>query len=330
MLRSEKRTISTSHPTKKFCDMLRNAQMAERKVAEITSGSSGLPNLSRRSGVICLGGSSSAPCCRVQVVVRSSVYPRTRAFFPARSFRTSTAWPAARANMRTEIAHTQLAAAILHQVQPTSSYATVPHQDPTRRECNGKCLLPVPFMSDDSLCFYLPLPPPVTSEPQGSPGKAHPPYCYCLRTALTWEISTSVSPSSADWLFFSSRDQSDSDSLCPTFSYLCSQTTHGQPGGAVPAPCGNAVYQYISSRRCLRSCKAFAPPPRRERALCHVTWRCLSRQAHRRAGGQRLLAPATGPRVRATPITHTNTPARCPRRTFPPFAEPPSDMAWCG
>ncbi len=39
--------------------------MAERKVAEMTSGSSGLPNLSRRSGVICLGGSSSAPCCRV-------------------------------------------------------------------------------------------------------------------------------------------------------------------------------------------------------------------------------------------------------------------------
>jgi hypothetical protein len=173
--------------------------------------------------------------------------------------------------------------------------------------------------------FHLPPPAEGPSEPQGSSSKAHPPYRHSLRQELTWEISTSVSPSSADWLFFSSRDQSDSDSLCPTFSYLCSQPTHGQPGGAVPAARGGTAHQYSSNALPpqLQRLRSSAAP----RASCHVTWRRLSRRAHRRTGGLRLLAPAPCPRVRTTPIKHTHIPARCPRRTFPPFAEPPSDMA---
>ncbi len=52
-------------PTKKFCDMFKKAEMAARNVAEMTSGSSGLPNRRRRIGVIFLralrgSGSSSS------------------------------------------------------------------------------------------------------------------------------------------------------------------------------------------------------------------------------------------------------------------------------
>ena len=77
--RSEKRTMSTSHPTKKFCDMFRNAQIAERKVAEMTRGSSGFPNLRSRRGVICLGVSSSSACHETQDVRRQppSLTPKT-------------------------------------------------------------------------------------------------------------------------------------------------------------------------------------------------------------------------------------------------------------